>query len=73
MMRSPRSEGPRASSEPLDSNVYNTSQTSLAMNVNLAYGSTVRPLVLSVTVTLLNSTVIGGVQSGVNDAVSVTL
>ena len=38
-----------------------------------AYGSTVRPFVLSVTVISVNATVIGGLQSGVNVAVSVTV
>jgi hypothetical protein len=45
----------------------------LATNKHSAYGSTVRPLVLSVTVMSVNETVIGGMQSGVNVAVSVTL
>jgi hypothetical protein len=38
-----------------------------------AYGSTVRPFVLSVTVTSVNATTIGGLQSGLNVAVSVSV
>jgi len=39
----------------------------------LDYGSTVNPFVLSVTVTSVNCTSIGGLQSGVNVATSVTV
>ncbi len=54
--------------EPLGAGQYG-----FARNRASAYGSTVRPLVLSLTVILVNSTVIGGLQSGVNVAVSVTV